>query len=145
MINSKNMLKALNKKGNEVATALSIDVCFAGRTLTGDIYNPEPDVNYLKFDLIPNEIERRTLTNGEDEVMRNGIYQAMVFVGKTGKANPEMESAGIVDDIRQRFNQGLELSEGGQSCEVVRSEPSPPLPNDTHHTVAVSVYFNVIA
>lgn len=145
MINFLNMLIALNKKGAAVGAALNIDVCYAGRTLLGEIYNPEPDVNYIKFDLIPNEVERETLANGRAEVMRNGIYQATVYVGKSGKANPDIESAGIVDGIRQEFIQGLKLTEGGQSCEVFKTEPSPPLPNETHHTVAVSVYFNCIA
>lgn len=145
MINFKDVLIAMNVKGNEVATGLGIDVCFAGRTLAGAIYEPDPKKNYIKFDLMPNDIERRSLKDGEAEVMRNGIYQATVFVGKSGDKNPDMESMTITQTIREQFSQGLKLASGSQSCVVFKSDLSPPLPNDTHHAVAVSVYFDCIA
>lgn len=145
MINYKNMLIALNKKGADIGASIGIDVCFAGRTADGEIYEPNPDVSYIKFNLIPNDVERRNLADGEAEVMLSGIYQASVFVGKTGKSNPDIESAGVIDQIKPLLPQGTKLEQGGQSCTITNSFPSPPLPDATHHLVALSVYFNCIA
>lgn len=145
MINFKNMLIAMNVKANDIANGLGVDICFEGRTLAGDIYTPDPATNYIDVYLMPNDIERRSLQDGEAEVMRSGIYQATVYVGKSGNKNPSMEALTISDTIRSDFTQGLKLTKDGQSCTVFNSDLSPQLPNDTHYARAVSVYFDCIA
>lgn len=145
MINFKNVLIAMNVKGNAVATGLNIDVCFAGRTLDGDIYNPDPTKNYIRFDLMPNEVERRSLADGEAEVMRSGIYQTTVYVGKSGNSNPDIESMTITDTVRGDFAQGLKLTKDDQTCKVTSASQPVKIPNKTHHAAVVSVYFDCIA
>lgn len=145
MINFTNVLIAMNVKGNAVATGLNVDVCFAGRTLNGKIYEPDPAKNYIRFDLIPNEVERRSLADGEAEVMQSGIYQVTVYVGKSGDSNPDIESMKITDTVRGDFAQGLKLSKDNQTCKIVNASQPVKIPNETHHTAVVSVYFDCIA
>lgn len=146
MISTKNLLIALNKKGKEAATYAELSSqCFAGRTLEGDVFEREPSANYVRFDLLSNDIERRSLADNEAETMLGGIYQISVYVSKVGKKIPDIEAQGFVDSIRNSFSQGMKLESGGQSVRIYRTDVSPQLSNDTHIYYAVSVYFEVIA
>lgn len=145
MISTRNLLIALNVKGNEIATALKLTPCFAGRTLDGDVFKRNPNINYIRFDLLNNDIDRRTLADNEAETMLGGIYQISVYVSKVGKKNPDMEAQGFIDSIRGLFQQGEKLVSGGQSARIYRTDVSPQLSNDTHIYYAASVYFEVIA
>ena len=144
MINLNNMTIALNRKGSEVATGLSVDVCFGGFDLSGNPYKPSPDKDYIRFDLIPNDIERRGLANGESEVMLNGIYQATINIARATSKNPLMQLSKVIDLVRTEFNQGLNLSHNAQSCTIYRSDVEVDLSNETHLAKPVSVYFNCI-
>ncbi|CAH9015440.1 conserved hypothetical protein [Vibrio phage 137E35-1] len=145
MIDFEKVLIALNVKGNEIATGLGIDVCFDGITLAGEIYEPEPQANYINFVLVPNDVDRRGLANGEAEVMQAAIYQATIHVGKDGKANPNMEALKLSNSVRGGFSQGLKLVSGGQTCKVTRADRPVSVPNETHKAYAVGIYFDCIA
>ena len=144
MIHLNDMKIALNRKGNEVATGLSVDVCFGGFDLSGNPYKPSPERDYIRFDLIPNDIERRGLANGGSEVMRNGIYQASINIARATNKNPSMQLSKVIDSVRANFNQGLTLSHNAQSCTVYRTDIEVDLSSETHLANPVSVYFNCI-
>jgi hypothetical protein len=146
MISTKSLLIALNVKGKEVATTVGLtEQCFAGRTLDGDLFERDPNKNYIRFDLLNNDIDRRNLSDNEAETMLGGIYQVSVYVSKIGKKIPDIEAQGLIDSIRPLFQQGMKLESGGQSVRIYRTDVSPQLSNDTHIYYAVSVYFEVIA
>lgn len=146
MISTRNLLIALNAKGKEVATSAGLTKqCFSGRTLAGDVFEREPSKNYVRFDLLNNDIDRRTIADNEAETMLGGIYQISVYVAKVGRKIPDIEAQGLVDSIRGAFPQGMKLENSDQSVRIYRTDVSPRLSNDTHIYCAVSVYVEVIA
>lgn len=145
MIDFRKVLIAFNVKADEVALDMQIDIAFAGRTLNGDIYDPQPDVSYLNCSLLPNDAERRGLKNGESEVMRGAIYQIDVYATKEGKANPDLEALQKANEVRANFAQGLVLTSDGQDCKVTQCNSPFARPSDTHKAYTVDVIFECIA
>ena len=139
MISLKDTLISLKVKSRSVAGDLGITACYAGRDENGAIFDDSVVENYLRFDLINNEIDRRNLANDDSDVMLNAIWQIGVFVPKVSM-NPSGELLGLVDSVRGAFNQGLVLN----AVQITRSDVSPLMDNDTHFYYAISVYFNVL-
>lgn len=144
MINKKPMLIALNKKANEVSTALVIDACYAGRDLSGKTYEPSPDTDFIRWDLIPNDIQRRSVKGNETDFMQNGIYQCSVFVGKSSGSNPILKAPEVMDAVQLSFAQNLELEHGGQTCRITRCSYDVSLSNETHEYEVLSIYFDCL-
>lgn len=145
MIDFRKILIAFNVKADEVALDMQIDIAFAGRTLNGDLYEPQPDVSYLNCNLMPNDAERRGLKNGESEVMRGAIYQIDVYATKEGKANPDLEALQKANEVRANFSQGLVLTADGQDCKITQCNSPFTRPSDTHKAYTVDVIFECIA
>jgi hypothetical protein len=143
MINMKNVLTALRIKGRDAALSMGLQACYGGRDANGDIFDDTVNESYIRFDLMTNEIDRRGIADNESEVMLNSIYQVKVCASKSLKY-PDIELLGMIDLARAEFMQGEIIAHNGTSLEMIRSDPSPIMSNDTHFYVAISVYFNTI-
>ena len=144
MINSKPMLIALNIKADEVSTSLGIDACYMGRDSTGKTYEPSPDTDYIRWDLIPNDIQRRSVKGNETDFMQNGIYQCTVFIGKSSGSNPIIKAPEITDAVQAAFTQNLKLEYDNQTCRITRCSPDVALANETHEYKVLSIYFDCL-
>lgn len=144
MINKKPMLIALNIKANEVSTSLGIDACYMGRDSTGKTYEPSPNTDYIRWDLIPNDIQRRSVKGNETDFMQNGIYQCTVFIGKSSGSNPVIKAPEIMDAVQLAFSQNLALEYDNQTCRINRCSYDVSLSNETHDYEVLSIYFDCL-
>lgn len=145
MIKHTPLLFALNAKAAEFCTANSIDAVFAGRTADNVIYDPQATGSYIRFDLIGNDIQRLSVRGNESDFMRNGIYQAMIMIGKSSGKNPIIEPSKLADLLQESFTQELKLINSNQSLMISHCNVDIKTSNETHEGLIVSIYFDCVS
>lgn len=144
MIKRAAIMFALNNKANEYCTANSLDAVFSGKDTSGKTYDPKATQSYVRFDLLGNDTQRLSVKGNETDFLQNGIYQAMIMVGKSSGKNTTIRSAQLADLLQQSFTQNLVLTNDNQDVMIVRCSVDIETNDETHEGLIVSIYFNCL-
>ncbi len=144
MIQRTSLMFALNAKANDFCTANGVDPVFGGKDASGKPYDPKAVHSYIRFDLLGNDTQRNSVKGNETDYMQNGIYQAMIMVGKSSGKNAAVRSAQLADLLQDSFTQNLVLTSDGQDLIIVRSNVDIESSDEMHEGLIVSIYFDCI-